>query len=501
MDVDLERVNSYPLVTKIDRDGDLVLYASSIPLLRERFGDDSIYALLSHSPIDWEAILKRISSHPQEVYPPFLNDVLAVEAVPSNVVQAVIHARQDSLVDWPTRNRGEHHPLELACDLGASYDVLRTILEEYVAIGAHQWAWDHCGFWYQPLDVKEVFLQVLPLDLSTMEDECVLDLCSRLLNRWSRQQEDFWDILNLVLLKVTKGVTRVQNLTEGQRYYPLHSFLRLMWKASMCENYHSSMKFTNIYIERRKSNILVLEIIKARDPAQFRTRDDQGYLPIHIAAKLAFHVGEEEQDGEQENDSTTIDSEWNEWVRQEYSTFVKYSSAIVRFLLDEYPESARVLDDQWRLPLHIALEHGSPCWNLLEQAEGRAVTTRCPETRMYPFQIAAAAARRDDMPSQMSEAIATNAVYTLLRKAPHLLESGRCSADPCLNSQEFLDVQLNKLEAEQLDVRHKREWAEMEERHKRETAEMKEEQKREMVEMTMRGATLKRRLDEVHGTS
>lgn len=70
--------------------------------------------------------------------------------------------------------------------------------------------------------------------------------------------------------------------------------------------------------------------------------------------------------------------------------FVRSSpSSIIQFLVDAYPEAVGIPNENGKLPLHVAAEHGMPFVHVLARAEPRALTTRCLETDMYPFQLAA----------------------------------------------------------------------------------------------------------------
>lgn len=85
-------------------------------------------------------------------------------------------------------------------------------------------------------------------------------------------------------------------------------------------------------------------------------RDEYGFLPIHIVVQSAH-----------------------------CARFGKV--LLVTFVLNEYPMAASVPDAQGRLPLHVAIENGfeSLSIDLLVDVEPRALATRFPLTRMYPF--------------------------------------------------------------------------------------------------------------------
>jgi hypothetical protein len=145
-----------------------------------------------------------------------------------------------------------------------------------------------------------------------------------------------------------------------------------------------------------------LNLVRQHSPEQFRTRDVSDSLPLHIAVQLPF------------DPARAI-------------IVLEYPEAVIEFLLYEYPEAAGIADGQGRLPLHIAMEHGLPCADLLLDAEPRALETRCMVTHMYPFQLAALAWEDSEhemhsVPTQSNKQIEEiNTMYTLLRKMPHLL--------------------------------------------------------------------------------
>lgn len=136
---------------------------------------------------------------------------------------------------------------------------------------------------------------------------------------------------------------------------------------------------------------------------------------------------------------------------------VDYSSAIVKFVLDEYPESINIPDGDGRLPLHIAIEHGLPCWQILADAEPRAMERLDPNNRLYPFQTAALVSSDTEQQNPYKFHESTNTIYTLLRKAPHVVMKSSRIKDAKWNNPECRSFLRNKLEIEKIkyDARHK----------------------------------------------
>jgi hypothetical protein len=123
------------------------------------------------------------------------------------------------------------------------------------------------------------------------------------------------------------------------------------------------------------------------------------------------------------------------------------SKAIIEYLLEEHPESAGISDERGRLPLHVAVENGLPCIDLLIQTEPRALSTRCLVTHMYPFQLAAygLATREEHCASKDAQTIAAiETAYNLLRKSPttaHVLTAPR---EPWMENPIYKEIQTNK---------------------------------------------------------
>jgi len=64
-----------------------------------------------------------------------------------------------------------------------------------------------------------------------------------------------------------------------------------------------------------------------------------------------------------------------------------FSSRLIRFLVEAYPESVTMRDEKGKHPLHVAVEHYIPGHESIVEAEPRALETRCMVTRMCPFQL------------------------------------------------------------------------------------------------------------------
>jgi hypothetical protein len=95
---------------------------------------------------------------------------------------------------------------------------------------------------------------------------------------------------------------------------------------------------------------------------------------------------------------------------------------LVKVLLEAHPESARHTI-HGRLALHMAVENGWPCHDLLLAVFPEALDILDPKTELFPFQTAARAARAKEQPPCATAAAAAafcelDVTYELLRANP-----------------------------------------------------------------------------------
>lgn len=121
-------------------------------------------------------------------------------------------------------------------------------------------------------------------------------------------------------------------------------------------------------------------------PWQLRERDEEGYLPLHRAAKCERPEG--------------ID-EGQYWLPKGINKKALYKRChpenrsednTVSIFIHAYPEAARVLDNDLRLPLHLAIQTDKQ-WDegvrSIVNAAPLALATRDPDNHLYPFMMAA----------------------------------------------------------------------------------------------------------------
>lgn len=178
--------------------------------------------------------------------------------------------------------------------------------------------------------------------------------------------------------------------------------------------------------------IEILKLIKAREPQQFRAKDEDGSMPIHIVAHGLY-----------------------------------CNTRIINFLLEHFPDTAGVLDGRGRLPLHLAAEGDlSKVIERFIDAEPRSLTARCPITGLLPWQLASYGyaletknSRRINVSNRRDDVVETT--FLLLRRAPHLIQS--CIVEsPLFENEAYKKILRNKLKREQLALENMRLTSEVE---------------------------------------
>lgn len=451
--------------------------------------ENHVYNLLHQPNVDWNTFLGRVQSHPEEVQWPskqrstVLLDVVSKEA-PAHVVRAVAGAFPRAIAfasysiypegtigtrEW--ENQVNPLPLQVAIEARASPDVIRVLLQELVRFRPNIVGARHAATYFDQykgfhsVEVTRIFLEEIPIEpLTEWNDDAALNWKERAFS-FDLDDESSWEKLRLFLMKITTGTTREEEL-NGRSFHVLHAFLQFVCRCWLIPGYETLSHLRTFYGFASEWGELgfvtrALETIKRKLPDEFHARNGDGSLPIHIAATLSHRYV---RNGNYDSSLGNGRLNWNVYKR--YSDIIaEYPLAIVGFLLRENPESVGMLDGRGRLPLYIAMENDSPCWKLLAEKEPRAVSTRCMETRMFPFQIAAHAASSPEWMESSENSNAewlnpfhqyesTSNIYSLLRQAPEVLQVYCAPNDPTLDSPEYKEIQHNNLRVAQLQARN-----------------------------------------------
>lgn len=137
-------------------------------------------------------------------------------------------------------------------------------------------------------------------------------------------------------------------------------------------------------------------------PDQVHQKDEDGNLPLHIAATSPSH----------HNESIFLGIKWD----APYGELIESMQVdVVEMLLNRFPRAARIQNACGRIPLSLAIEGGKD-WNVIDKlvsAAPEALDTRDPKTRLFPFMQAATCERCD-----------VGVVYGLLRANPSHAQRG-----------------------------------------------------------------------------
>ena len=146
-------------------------------------------------------------------------------------------------------------------------------------------------------------------------------------------------------------------------------------------------------------------------PAEIKVVNEEGNLPLHIAASAPPY-------------ESTIPPELA-------------PGRPIHLLLNRSPQGAMRVNQEGRLPIHLALESGKTLDNgvdALVDAFPESVRMRDPVTLLYPFQMAAA--KRDKVVDEIDSTTSgevdlaiTNAIFILLLEAPELVTAKKGNAE------------------------------------------------------------------------
>ncbi len=103
---------------------------------------------------------------------------------------------------------------------------------------------------------------------------------------------------------------------------------------------------------------------------------------------------------------------------------VSGARAMVKYVLDKFPSSATSPDSQGRYPIHLAVQNGWPCHDLIVSTAPLTLEIRDAVNNMYPFQIAACTSHvkiKVEQSDRELNQIQLSTLYELVRESPLLL--------------------------------------------------------------------------------
>jgi len=208
-------------------------------------------------------------------------------------------------------------------------------------------------------------------------------------------KQEISDIAQRMNTPYTSQTTDEDN-SEASYYSRAKTVLLLLLKAAYYETTADDFIFRPVHAAAGLCiPAAVLRLVAKMFPDDLTQIDDNGWLPLHVAAAGPYHSR-----GFDEIDTPTG----------------------VEILVKKYPAAARMIDVNGKLPLHLALEAGKT-WRL----GIRALVSSAPLTLrvvngqngLYPFEDAAASTR---IPRGMDS---LDTVFSLLRADPTVLSLAR----------------------------------------------------------------------------
>lgn len=266
-----------------------------------------------------------------------------------------------------------------ACQVG-SPEIIRFLIRMAVKLGdAYECPYPWITISHVTVEATKILLDEYPngiLQICEVNGRCPLDhmILSSLGQCHQTQSSDWYEKLKL-MLQTSEFVT-----TGGcTGSAPIQTLLKAVLSKP---DFFLKPRFAcHIISLFRRLQVLY--------PDLFQIQDRNGDFPLHVAVKVKCQPG----------------PCYNE------------ARDLIALLLEAYPEAARLVSKA-RLPLHVALEQGWPCHDLLFKAAPDALQTRDTKTGLYPFQIAACSDVSWGSSKKKKGVNSLNVMYDLLRDDP-----------------------------------------------------------------------------------
>ena len=384
---------------------------------------------------NWPGTLHRISTHPSEAEDIGMQGrtplhVACDHDAPPVVIKALMQAYPEASTMVGTSNM---NPLHITCSSQhASVEVVRVLLQEGGILPATMRDVDgdtplhaacRCG---APIEVLDELIRANPLAV----DERDYEGLTPLLRLWVRyfvilgdnfinsvkspadingELAEAWNKTDLLLQASHRGSTRYYNGKVEKGSTTSHR--RLMYRQVHAVS----------AVDCPRPVVKIATIIH---PDQLTERDENGLLPIMIAASTPiFKVHDLSDEGYQLEDRIHGDEvngqENNEFEENDMSSMnndCNTQPSVLEILLEAAPETAKVRDPYGRLPLHRAIASGKT-WSFgvktLVEAHPEGIMTKDRKTKLYPYKLAASDSKSD-----------CTTIYELLRSNPSLVTGG-----------------------------------------------------------------------------
>jgi ankyrin repeat protein len=387
----------------------------------------------------WVSALARISSHPAETKMVGIQGrtplhVAADHDAPAFLVQALLHA-------WPegAERVGTSHmnPLHITCSsVNASVEIVRVLLQgcrDPVRLTSAKdvdgdtplHAACRCG---APIDVLMTLLNANPVTVLWRDYENL----NPLMRLWVRYFVLFGEsaITNVrVQSDVTSGLMEAWEksvlLLEA-----MHNVANQGTRARGRRNDIVATAYAQLKEEEEREDApppfrplhsacsldcprCVVRFAMVLHSQELLTRNEDGQLPIHIAATTPIFAAHDLR-GDSYTFEDAIRDPSRSSCKKKKDTYREQS--VIDILLVGCPEAARERDRHGQLPLHVSIMRGKTLDEGvlgLMQAYPDALTTPDTQTNLYPFMLAASVGRRRGD---------VTTIYELVRSAPELVQ-------------------------------------------------------------------------------
>eukprot|EP00978_Attheya_sp_CCMP212_P000459 scaffold907_cov55-Attheya_sp.AAC.3 len=359
---------------------------------------DSLYSLLEQENVDWERVTRVLKNEPEQAclyahsIEPSQLQVSLTKSPPSTVVSLFMDAYEDSI--WHTDQYGDtvvHACVNSVPSCLKSLEILLQHRSDLASQSNHERKLPlHMNI--RDLDAAKYLLQQYPIGVTQRDSKgrlplhCILsrDDDERIATEVAQLLMDAMD--GRIIVRDKRGVTPVDLICQKlnvilQEEIPLSREGIELWELLLHlirSNVRTAEPNTELHtIVDLTCPFHVVRYAIRQFPSQTCHRDRLGRTPLHIS-----------------------------------STQPHASNDVIRELVQASPEAARMKDQEGRLAIDLAAEHGNDpqVLEILIMAEPRAVDTRDLRDKRYPF-IAAALGKHETVTT----------TYLLLRAKPHVI--------------------------------------------------------------------------------
>lgn len=264
-------------------------------------------------------------------------------------------------------NRHDSPPVLLACNRGASFDVIKTLVEYCPSMVKVK---DHAGndcinaLWNVHLKERNVLPKLLQRERKRVEmnKKALWKLTSH--KQLKGRQKEWWSKIELVLNVLQRNLSYSHHVDSSSS--ASNSSRQHQYDNSSEHTFsHGELKCLHVIASHSTCPVEMVDLAIRLYKHQVEEKDDYGRLPIHYAA-MNYSIpvtNSEETDAKKLNDINEGDEEEEETVNNNVSIEQSINSHdlsqnILAKFVQVSKDSVKTLDSYGRLPLHYAIESG-----------------------------------------------------------------------------------------------------------------------------------------------